>query len=75
MPAPAGWLREEGSRRCWDAWRAGTPSLAASLIMTWQWHAPWLHAASIKGAGHMVPENKPDQALAMFKRFVNGESL
>lgn len=28
---------------------------------------------TVKGAGHMVPEFKPVQALAMFKRFINNQ--
>mmetsp|Transcript_17479 Transcript_17479/g.29987 ORF Transcript_17479/g.29987 Transcript_17479/m.29987 type:complete len:529 (+) Transcript_17479:45-1631(+) len=31
--------------------------------------------ATVKGAGHMVPMNKPGQALAMFSRFLDGASL
>jgi hypothetical protein len=29
--------------------------------------------ATVKGAGHMVPETKPSAALAMFQRFLNNE--
>lgn len=31
--------------------------------------------ATIKGAGHMVPETSPKQALTMFERFIKGKTL
>jgi carboxypeptidase C (cathepsin A) len=34
-----------------------------------------LSYATIRGAGHMVPTNKPAQALWMFQRFLAGEEL
>lgn len=38
-------------------------------------YASGLTFATVKGAGHMVPETNPVQALAMFERFVSGRSL
>jgi serine carboxypeptidase-like clade 1 len=31
--------------------------------------------ASVKGAGHMVPQYRPQEAFAMFQRFLNNEDL
>jgi len=31
--------------------------------------------ATVKGAGHMVPQMRPEEALELFKRFVDGGSL
>ncbi len=31
--------------------------------------------ATVKGAGHMVPQVRPDQAWTMFSRFINAQPL
>jgi carboxypeptidase C (cathepsin A) len=31
--------------------------------------------ATVRGAGHMVPTDKPQQALEMFRRFISGSPL
>ena len=31
--------------------------------------------ATVKGAGHMVPQTRPEEALELFKRFIDGGSL
>lgn len=30
---------------------------------------------TVRGAGHMVPQWKPEQAYHMFQKFINGEEL
>lgn len=34
-----------------------------------------LSYATVKGAGHMVPETSPREALDMFSRFISGQPL
>jgi len=34
-----------------------------------------LQFATVKGAGHMVPQTKPEAAYAMFQRFITGQPL
>ena len=34
-----------------------------------------LFFATVRGAGHMVPSDRPQQALAMFFRFLNNKPL
>lgn len=34
-----------------------------------------LSYATVKGAGHMVPETNPHEALDMFARFISGQPL
>jgi carboxypeptidase C (cathepsin A) len=34
-----------------------------------------LSYATVKGAGHMVPETNPREALDMFSRFIAGQAL
>jgi serine carboxypeptidase-like clade 1 len=31
--------------------------------------------ATVKGAGHMVPQMRPEEALKLFTRFVHGKDL
>ncbi|PNH07041.1 Serine carboxypeptidase 1 [Tetrabaena socialis] len=38
-------------------------------------YAHGLSYATVKGAGHMVPETNPREALALFQRFIDGKSL
>lgn len=38
-------------------------------------YAEGLTFATIKGAGHMVPQFKPIPALVMFQKFITGQKL
>lgn len=38
-------------------------------------YANQLTYATVKGAGHMVPQTNPREALAMFDRFISGQPL
>lgn len=39
------------------------------------WKLKGLTFASVKGAGHMVPKDKPKEAAVLFNAFINGQDL
>lgn len=39
------------------------------------WKLRGLTFVSVKGAGHMVPTDKPKEAQVMFEAFISGENL
>uniref|UniRef100_A0A7S0WF48 Carboxypeptidase n=1 Tax=Chlamydomonas leiostraca TaxID=1034604 RepID=A0A7S0WF48_9CHLO len=53
-------------------WR---PWMVASQVAGYVVDYGSLSYATVKGAGHMVPTNKPKESLTMFKRFLDGEPL
>eukprot|EP00887_Chlorella_sp_A99_P005471 scaffold1.g5471.t1 len=55
--------------RGWGPWHAGDHQVAGYSIR-YRRGAAELTYATVKGAGHMVPETKPAEALAMFSRFI-----
>jgi serine carboxypeptidase-like clade 1 len=59
------WLgRELGEQ---DSWR---PWYVRDQVVGYVVHYKGLVYATVRGAGHMVPETKPEEALALFSRFI-----
>ncbi|GBF96984.1 serine carboxypeptidase-like [Raphidocelis subcapitata] len=58
-------------RSGWQPWYVGSPRQVAGYRVEYE----GLTFATIKGAGHMVPQNKPAESLAMLQRFLSGETL
>ncbi|GAB4817916.1 hypothetical protein N2152v2_004962 [Parachlorella kessleri] len=54
----------------WRPWHTYDRQVAGYAV-----HYRGLTYATIKGAGHMVPEDKPLEALTMFERFLRGRKL
>jgi len=52
------------------AWRGSDRQVAGYLT-----EFEGLHFATVKGAGHMVPKDRPVHALDMFKAFLTGRSI
>lgn len=70
------WTHDLGlkKRSAWAPWyvaNAEGPRQVAGYAV----HYEGLAFATVKGAGHMVPQSKPAEALAMLQRFLNGENL
>lgn len=61
-------------KRGWRAWYAEKNSAVVDVsgfVVEWD----GLTFATVRGAGHMVPQYKPVAALHMFKNFLNGNPL
>lgn len=63
------WTAAMGSRlglvRPWGPWHIGDRQVAGYSV-----HYRGLVYATVRGAGHMVPQSKPAEALEMFSRFL-----
>ena len=68
----------------WAPWRVRSPvdgrHQVAGYAVEWavgdeEGGTGRLTYATVKGAGHMVPQNKPAEALELFRRFLGGEGL
>ena len=57
-------------REVWGPWFIGDHQVAGYSV-----EYEGLTYATVKGAGHMVPETNPREAFAMFQRFIGGQSL
>ncbi|GAX76569.1 hypothetical protein CEUSTIGMA_g4015.t1 [Chlamydomonas eustigma] len=57
-------------REVWGPWYVEDHQVAGYSI-----EYEGLTYATIKGAGHMVPQTNPREAFAMFQRFISGQSL
>ncbi|GIL64198.1 hypothetical protein Vafri_18178, partial [Volvox africanus] len=55
----------------WQPWFVADNQVAGYVVE----YGHGLTYATVKGAGHMVPETNPREALAMFQRFIDGEHL
>jgi serine carboxypeptidase-like clade 1 len=65
------WLgRQLGVERPWAPWHTGDRQVAGYAV-----HYRGLVYATVRGAGHMVPESKPAEALHLFARFLAAGSL
>ena len=58
-----------GEERGWAPWHVG------SQVAGYAVHYRGLVYATVRGAGHMVPESKPAEALAMVTRFLGRLAL
>jgi serine carboxypeptidase-like clade 1 len=56
----------------WQPWHIGKPKQVAGYAIEYAQHLTY---ATVKGAGHMVPQTRPAEAYAMFERFVSGQAL
>ncbi|KAI8471231.1 MAG: peptidase S10, serine carboxypeptidase [Monoraphidium minutum] len=67
------WTRDMGleKRAAWQPWFVGEPRQVAGYKVEYE----GLTFATVKGAGHMVPQFKPAESLAMFNRFLAGDAL
>ena len=54
----------------WHPW-----NISDQQVGGWVTEYEGLTFATVKGAGHMVPQYRPESAFAMFTRFLNGEKL
>lgn len=65
------WLgRQLGEERPWAPWHTADHQVAGYAV-----HYRGLVFATIRGAGHMVPETKPAEALELFTRFLKRMQL
>ena len=55
----------------WTKWR-GSDGQVAGYFETYQTAGKPLTFLTVKGAGHMVPRDRPRHALDMFARFLGG---
>ncbi|GFR49252.1 hypothetical protein Agub_g11267, partial [Astrephomene gubernaculifera] len=55
----------------WRPWFVADEQVAGYVVR----YVHGLSYATVKGAGHMVPETNPREAFAMFQRFIDGEPL
>jgi serine carboxypeptidase-like clade I len=62
-----------------DTWRpwtvTGSQEEDSSQVAGYAVHYEGLVYATMKGAGHMVPQSKPAEALEMVRRWLHGRSL
>ena len=58
-----------GERQRWAPWEV------EGQVAGYAVHYRGLVFATVKGAGHMVPDSKPAEALAMFDRFLRTQSV
>lgn len=69
------WVRSLGLKMTEDQrpWYIGAKDdlQVAGYVRTYQ----GLTFATVKGAGHMVPQSRPEEALAMFSRFISGKRM
>ncbi|KAF6258886.1 peptidase S10, serine carboxypeptidase [Scenedesmus sp. NREL 46B-D3] len=57
----------------WQPWyNSGAPAQVAGYVVEYN---SGLTYATVKGAGHMVPQTRPVEALDMFTRFINRQPL
>lgn len=57
----------------WQPWyNSDSPKQVAGYVVD---YTSGLSYATVKGAGHMVPETNPREALDMFTRFISGQTL
>eukprot|EP00879_Flechtneria_rotunda_P012708 GHRR01013270.1.p1 GENE.GHRR01013270.1~~GHRR01013270.1.p1 ORF type:complete len:474 (+),score=176.66 GHRR01013270.1:695-2116(+) len=65
--------RAHGVAKPWQPWfsSAQPPQVAGYLVE----YTSGLTYATVKGAGHMVPQTRPLEALDMFTRFIQGKPL
>jgi serine carboxypeptidase-like clade 1 len=65
------WLGSElGVERPWAPWHTADHQVAGYAV-----HYRGLVYATVRGAGHMVPQTKPAEALAMLERFLTAFQL
>lgn len=57
----------------WTAWR-GSDGQVAGYFERYETSGTPLTFLTVKGAGHMVPRDRPRHALNMFEQFINGGS-
>eukprot|EP00958_Prasinococcus_capsulatus_P027215 scaffold5310_cov378-Prasinococcus_capsulatus_cf.AAC.11 len=60
-----------GAKEDWRAWEVNNQ--VAGYVTSYSDGS--FSFATVKGAGHMVPQFQPENAAQMFKRFINGEPL
>ena len=73
------WTRELGFEQTkpWRPWhspvREGLPPLRAGYVVNYGKGTKDFKYVTVQGAGHMVPQHKPDFALTLFENFIRGK--
>lgn len=63
--------KEEYGRSRWRNWSIGHGKVEVGEVKSWG----LLTFATIRGAGHMVPHDKPEESLTMVRRWLVGKEL
>lgn len=59
----------------WRPWYTAVDTDSERQVAGYVVEYEGLTYATVKGAGHMVPQNKPKEALELFRRFIRGEAI